>query len=243
MFSLKSMTKLEALTVVMFKGHAHLILTWANILLSCQASVNVRGRWMLVAEQLKPMVNISNRVRTRKWRAAHNVTRQHTNAVTNKTLPMLLIHGLRNVVRSRQFLYHSEILSVSIVRGLWRSFVRVWRSLDFCAPELQRWGFTERFFELYGIRSQWTFITIFYRNRRKFSLIESNAKCRYLKKLTWKGLRDMCFNCLRPPLLNDPILYPPPPYTVCVCTVYTVHCTVYLFTQGRRGGRANQREG
>ncbi len=58
--------------------------------------------------------------------------------------------------------------------------------------------------------------------RRKRRLIEGNAKCRHLKKLTstWT---------LRP---RTPYHRPPPP------PLHTVYVnTVYLFTQGREGGR------
>ncbi len=37
--------------------------------------------------------------------------------------------------------------------------------------------------------------------RRKIRLIESNAKFRYLKKLTCKGTSRQVFICLRPPPL------------------------------------------
>jgi hypothetical protein len=37
--------------------------------------------------------------------------------------------------------------------------------------------------------------------RRKFRLIESNAKCRHLKKFTCKGTLQQVFICLRPPPL------------------------------------------
>jgi hypothetical protein len=37
--------------------------------------------------------------------------------------------------------------------------------------------------------------------RRKLWLTENNPKCRCLKKLTWRGLCDRCFICLRPPPL------------------------------------------
>jgi hypothetical protein len=38
-------------------------------------------------------------------------------------------------------------------------------------------------------------------HHRKIRLIESNAKCRYLKKLTYKGTLRQVFICLWPPLL------------------------------------------
>ncbi len=64
--------------------------------------------------------------------------------------------------------------------------------------------------------------------------IDTNAKCRYLKKFTYKGTLRQVFICLRPP----PLLWPhTPPHTVFAYTVY-------LFTRGRGGGgRANKREG
>ncbi len=66
--------------------------------------------------------------------------------------------------------------------------------------------------------------------RRKIRPIESNAKCRYLKKLTCKGtLRQVFF------LLYDPILRPF--YTLYACIQYT-----YSHREGG-GGRANQRKG
>ncbi len=37
--------------------------------------------------------------------------------------------------------------------------------------------------------------------RRKIRPIESNAKCRHLKKFTWKGTFRQVFICLRPPPL------------------------------------------
>ncbi len=62
-------------------------------------------------------------------------------------------------------------------------------------------------------------------SRRKIRLIEGNAKCRHLKKLTCKGtLRQLIIICLRPRTPNPP---PPPIHTKYVYAVY-------LFTQ-RRG--------
>ena len=58
--------------------------------------------------------------------------------------------------------------------------------------------------------------------RRKIRLIEGNAKCCHLKTL--KGTLRQVFICPEPP--------PPPAYTLYTC----IHCTVYLFTQGREGG-------
>ncbi len=74
--------------------------------------------------------------------------------------------------------------------------------------------------------------------RRKIRLIESNAKSRYLQKITYeRTLR--CFNCLRPPPLLWPHTTPPPPYTLCIQYTYSHR----EGGEGRGGGRANQREG
>ena len=59
-------------------------------------------------------------------------------------------------------------------------------------------------------------------NRGKIRLIEGKAKCRHLKKLTWKGTLRQLFICLRPRIPYSP------PLPNCI-RVYTV----YLFTQGR----------
>jgi hypothetical protein len=71
--------------------------------------------------------------------------------------------------------------------------------------------------------------------RRMIRLVESNAKCRYLKKLTRKGTLRQVFYLSRGP--SPPMTpYAPPP----LHTVYVY--SLYLFIQGRVG-RANQREG
>ncbi len=81
--------------------------------------------------------------------------------------------------------------------------------------------------------------------RRKIKLIDSNAKCRYLKKLTCKGALRHVFICLRPPpfllvrkrvlqytpaeygLQNNSTPLPPPP----------VQYILYFdFGKGGRGG-------
>jgi hypothetical protein len=68
---------------------------------------------------------------------------------------------------------------------------------------------------------------------RKIILIESNAKCRYLKKWPVKRLCGRCFYLSEvPPPLLWPHTFPPPFYTVYVYTVYTA----YLFTQGKGEG-------
>jgi hypothetical protein len=64
--------------------------------------------------------------------------------------------------------------------------------------------------------------------RRNIRLIESNAKCRYLKKMTCKGTLRLVFYLTVAP--SPPMTPYPPLYTV---YVYTVH----LFTQGRGGRR------
>ncbi len=53
--------------------------------------------------------------------------------------------------------------------------------------------------------------------RRKIRLIETNAKCRHLKKLTCKGTLRHVFICLRPKTPNSP------PYTLFSVYVYTVY--------------------
>ncbi len=75
-----------------------------------------------------------------------------------------------------------------------------------------------------------------YRRRRKIRLIESKAKCNYLKNLPLKGLCGRGSICLRP----LPPMTPPLFYTLYTCTQYTY----LLFTQGRGEGgmKANQRE-
>ncbi len=63
------------------------------------------------------------------------------------------------------------------------------------------------------------------RQRRKVRLIEGNAKCRHLKKMTCRGTLRQVFICMMPKT-------PSPTLTHCI----RVYSTVYLFTQGR-GGR------
>ncbi len=75
---------------------------------------------------------------------------------------------------------------------------------------------------------------------RKIRLIESNAKCRYLNKLTCKRTLLQVFYLSEAPFPSyDPIL--PPPYTM----HKIAHIRVYskVFTKGRGGGRVYQREG
>jgi hypothetical protein len=69
-------------------------------------------------------------------------------------------------------------------------------------------------------------------NRRKIRLMESNAKCRHLKKLTSNGTLRQVFICRRPR-----IVYTPPPLHI----VYGY--TVWYTFSHRGGGRVNQREG
>ncbi len=61
--------------------------------------------------------------------------------------------------------------------------------------------------------------------RRKIRLVESNAKCRYLKKLTCKGTSRQVFNLSEAP--SPPIPPYSPPSTHCI--------RVYKFTRGRWG--------
>ncbi len=64
-------------------------------------------------------------------------------------------------------------------------------------------------------------------DRRKIRLIESNAKCRYLKK----GLCGRCLICMRPLPLLWPHTPPPP------CTLYTcIQVPVYAYSHSE-GGR------
>jgi hypothetical protein len=66
---------------------------------------------------------------------------------------------------------------------------------------------------------------------RKVRLIESNAKCRYLKKLTCKETWQQVFLSVWGPFP----FYDTIPHTVYTDTVYIrVYISVYLFTQGRR---------
>jgi hypothetical protein len=71
-----------------------------------------------------------------------------------------------------------------------------------------------------------------YLARRKIRLIESNAKCPYLKKLTCKGILRQVFICLRPtPPSYDPML---PPLTHCI-RVYSK--LIHTGKGGRGGGK------
>ena len=68
---------------------------------------------------------------------------------------------------------------------------------------------------------------------RKIRLIESNAKCRYLKNWLVKGLCGRCVSLWGPLLSYDPILRTPPPYTL-----YT--CIQHIYSPREGVGRANQ---
>jgi hypothetical protein len=56
-------------------------------------------------------------------------------------------------------------------------------------------------------------------NRRKIRLIECNAKCRYLKKLTCTGILGQVFYLSEPLLSYGPVL---PPYTLYTCIQYSM---------------------
>jgi hypothetical protein len=64
--------------------------------------------------------------------------------------------------------------------------------------------------------------------------IDTKAKCRHLKKFTFKGALRLMFYLSE---AQKPI--PPPPLTHCI---RVKQYTWYLFTQGREGGGSNQRE-
>ncbi len=62
---------------------------------------------------------------------------------------------------------------------------------------------------------------------KKIRLIENNAKCRYIKKLTCNGTLRQVFYLSEAPLLSyDPIL--PPPFTHCIL--------VYKYNYSHREG-------
>jgi hypothetical protein len=70
-------------------------------------------------------------------------------------------------------------------------------------------------------------------DRRKIRLIESNAKCHYLKQLTSKGTLRHVFSMSEAP--SPPMTpYPPPPYTLCTCT-----CIQYTYSH-REGGKGGE---
>jgi hypothetical protein len=65
------------------------------------------------------------------------------------------------------------------------------------------------------------------RGKREIT-VESNAKCRYLRKITCKGTLKQMFYLSEAPMTPYPL-----PLTHCT-VLYT--CIVYLFTQVRGGG-------
>jgi hypothetical protein len=68
--------------------------------------------------------------------------------------------------------------------------------------------------------------------RRRIRMIESIAKCIYLKKLTCKGALRQVFYLSEAPS-PPPILAHTPP------SLHTVYVyTIYLFTQGKGGGES-----
>jgi hypothetical protein len=86
--------------------------------------------------------------------------------------------------------------------------------------------FFSRFFGEVG-NKKYTTLKIYIR------LIEGNAKCGHLKKLTCKWTLQQMFICLGPRSQNP--IPPPPPNTLYTCIL--IHTG-----KGRRGGELNQRE-
>ncbi len=68
---------------------------------------------------------------------------------------------------------------------------------------------------------------------RNIRLIEGNAKCCHLKKLTCKGTLGQVFICRRP---KTP--YPPPPYTLYTCIQYN-----YSYREGGKGESCTREKG
>jgi hypothetical protein len=78
-------------------------------------------------------------------------------------------------------------------------------------------------------------------DRRKIRLIESNAKCRFSKKIYLeRNIAEGVLSVRAPSPPMTPYSPPPPLHTVGTCIQYT-----YLFIQAEGGGREliNQREG
>jgi hypothetical protein len=76
-------------------------------------------------------------------------------------------------------------------------------------------------------------LTVYEYDRSKIRLIDGNAKCRHLKKLTCKETLRQAFICLRPRNTY-------PPNTLYTCIQYT-----YLHREGGGviGGELNERKG
>ncbi len=75
---------------------------------------------------------------------------------------------------------------------------------------------------------------------RKIRMIECNAKCRYLKKLSCSGTLWQAFNLSWGPIPSyDPHT---PPYPLYTCIHYTLLIPIHT-GKGGRGRRANQRKG
>ncbi len=77
-------------------------------------------------------------------------------------------------------------------------------------------------------------IYIYYSLELEFNMniMDGNAKCHHLKKLTCKGTLRQVLICLRPRTQY------PLPYTLYTCIQYTYSCR-----EGREGDGLNQREG
>ncbi len=82
--------------------------------------------------------------------------------------------------------------------------------------------------------SPFGYISTVWHRRRKIRLIESSAKCCYLKKFACKGtLRQVCYLSVAP---SPPMTPYSPPYTLYTCTKYT-------YSHGGGGGGATPRQG
>ncbi len=80
--------------------------------------------------------------------------------------------------------------------------------------------------------------------RKKIRLVEGNAKCRLIWKMTWKGTLWQLFTCLS--LQHNPISHPPPPplpRNTLNTYMYTFLYSTYSHREKGRGIVLNQREG
>jgi hypothetical protein len=74
-------------------------------------------------------------------------------------------------------------------------------------------------------------------NHREIRLIECNAKCRYLKRLTCRGTLRQVFYLSETPTPPMTPYSPPPLHTI---YVYTVYCT-YTHRRGRGGEQTREK--